>query len=97
MMGIFSRVMNTAGAVAGMISGISVTLFYVFQHKGIFFVKDWTYLEGLGSNWFFGIEPNAFGAIGAVVNFAVAFAVCKISQPVPKEIQGLVDNIRTPG
>ncbi len=97
MMGIFSRVMNTAGAVAGMISGISVTLFYVFQHKGIFFIKDWTYLEGLGSNWFFGIEPNAFGAIGAVVNFAVAFAVCKISQPVPKEIQGLVDNIRTPG
>ena len=97
MMGIFSRAMNTAGAVAGMISGISVTLFYVFQHKGIFFVKDWTYLEGLGSNWFFGIEPNAFGAIGAVVNFAVAFAVCKISQPVPKEIQGLVDNIRTPG
>ena len=97
MMGIFSRAMNTAGAVAGMISGISVTLFYVFQHKGIFFIKDWTYLEGLGSNWFFGIEPNAFGAIGAVVNFAVAFAVCKISQPVPKEIQGLVDNIRTPG
>ena len=97
MMGIFSRTMNTAGAVAGMVSGISVTLFYVFQHKGIFFIKDWTYLEGLGSNWFFGIEPNAFGAIGAVVNFAVAFAVCKISQPVPKEIQGLVDNIRTPG
>ena len=97
MMGIFSRTMNTAGAVAGMISGISVTLFYVFQHKGIFFIKDWTYLDGLGSNWFLGIEPNAFGAIGAIVNFAVAFAVCKMSQPVPEEIQGMVDNIRTPG
>lgn len=97
MMGIFSRTMNTAGAVAGMVSGISVTLFYVFQHKGIFFIKDWTYLDGLGSNWFLGIEPNAFGAIGAVVNFVVAFAVCKMSQPVPKEIQSMVDNIRTPG
>ena len=97
MMGIFSRSMNTAGAVAGMISGISVTLFYVFQHKGIFFVKDWTYLEILGSNWFLGIEPNAFGAIGAVVNFAVAFIVCKVSKPVPKEIQEMVDHIRSPG
>ena len=97
MMGIFSRTMNTTGAVAGMISGIGVTLFYVFQHKGIFFIKDWTYLEGLGSNWFLGIEPNAFGAIGAIVNFAVAFAVCKFSAPVPKEIQSMVDDIRAPG
>ena len=97
MMGIFSRSMNTAGAVAGMISGISVTLFYVFQHKGVFFVKDWTYLESLGSNWFLGIEPNAFGAIGALVNFAVAFAVCKTSKPVPKDIQEMVDHIRSPG
>ena len=97
MMGIFSRSMNTAGAVAGMISGISVTLFYVFQHKGVFFVKEWTYLESLGSNWFLGIEPNAFGAIGAIVNFAVAFAVCKMSKPVPKDIQEMVDHIRSPG
>ncbi|MGH1426612.1 MAG: sodium:solute symporter family protein [Arenicella sp.] len=97
MMGIFSRTMNTTGAVAGMISGIGVTLFYVFQHKGIFFVKDWTYLDSLGSNWFLGIEPNAFGAIGAIVNFAVAFAVCKFSAPVPKDIQSMVDDIRAPG
>ena len=96
MMGIFSRTMNTAGAVSGMVAGIGVTLFYVFQHKGIFFIADWTYLESLGSNWFLGIEPNAFGAIGAVVNFVVAFIVCKISTPVPTEIQEMVDHIRSP-
>ncbi|MCV5638756.1 hypothetical protein OFN49_28110, partial [Escherichia coli] len=73
MMGIFSKNINKEGAIAGMIAGISITLFYVFQHKGILFIADWTYLESWGSNWFLGIEPNAFGAIGALFNFIVAF------------------------
>jgi cation/acetate symporter len=96
MMGIFSKKMNKAGAIAGMLSGIGITLFYVFQHKGIFFIPEWTYLEGLGSNWILGIEPNAFGAIGAVVNFAVAFVVAKMTTPPPEHIQHLVEDIRVP-
>ena len=75
MMGIFSKNINKEGAIAGMITGITITLFYVFQHKGILFVADWKYLQSWGSNWFLGIEPNAFGAIGAVFNFIVTFAV----------------------
>ncbi len=39
MMGIFSKKMNRQGAVAGMIAGMSVTLLYVFQHKGILFLS----------------------------------------------------------
>lgn len=96
MMGIFYKRMNTAGAVAGMLSGIGVTLFYVFQHKGIMFVQSTSFLGDMGPNWFFGIEPNAFGAVGAVVNFVVAFAVCKMTIAPPKEIQDLVDYIRAP-
>ncbi|MDX1344560.1 MAG: cation acetate symporter, partial [Sedimenticolaceae bacterium] len=67
-----------------------------FQHKGIFFIPEWTYLEGLGSNWILGIEPNAFGAIGAVVNFVVAFVVAKMTTPPPEHIQHLVEDIRVP-
>mgnify|MGYP001340454754 CR=1 FL=1 len=96
MMGIFSKKMNKAGAIAGMLSGIGITLFYVFQHKGIFFIPEWSYLEGLGSNWILGIEPNAFGAIGAVVNFVVAFVVAKMTTPPPEHIQHLVEDIRVP-
>jgi cation/acetate symporter len=96
MMGIFSKKMNKAGAIAGMLSGIGITLFYVFQHKGIFFIPEWKYLEGLGSNWILGIEPNAFGAIGAVVNFVVAFVVAKLTAPPPEHIQHLVEDIRVP-
>lgn len=96
MLGIFYKRMNTAGAIAGMLSGIGVTLFYVFQHKGIMFVKSTAFLGDMSPNWFFGIEPNAFGAVGALVNIVVAIAVCKVTAPPPKEIQDLVDNIRSP-
>ena len=50
----------------------------------------------MSPNWFLGIEPNAFGAVGAVVNFAVAIIVAKMTAEPPKEIQALVENIRSP-
>ncbi|MEE9385848.1 MAG: sodium:solute symporter family protein [Nannocystaceae bacterium] len=96
MMGIFSKKMNKEGAMAGMLAGIGITLFYVFQHKGIFFIADWKYLEGMGTNWFLGIEPNAFGAIGAVFNFAVAFVVVRFTDAPPEHIQHMVEEIRIP-
>ncbi|EGQ8507233.1 TPA: cation acetate symporter [Vibrio parahaemolyticus] len=96
MMGIFSKNINKEGAIAGMIAGISITLFYVFQHKGILFIADWTYLERWGSNWFLGIEPNAFGAIGALFNFIVAFAVSKVTAETPQEVKDLVEHVRVP-
>jgi cation/acetate symporter len=67
-LGIFYKPMNTAGAISGMLAGIGVTLFYVFQHSGIMFVKETAFLGNMSPNWFFGIEPNAFGAVGAIVN-----------------------------
>ena len=96
MMGIFYKRMNKEGAIAGMLAGLGVTLFYVFQHKGIMFIASTAYLGDTAPNWFFGIEPNAFGAIGALVNFAVAFAVCRFTAPPPAHIQELVEHIRVP-
>ncbi|MGB5511814.1 MAG: sodium:solute symporter family protein [Woeseiaceae bacterium] len=96
MMGIFYKKMNKEGAIAGMIAGISVTLLYVFQHKGIMFVQSTSFLGDMSPNWFLTIEPNAFGAVGALVNFAVAFAVAKVTAPPPEHIQHLVENIRVP-
>jgi cation/acetate symporter len=97
MMGIFSKTVTKEGAIAGMVAGIGVTLLYVFQHKGIMFVASTSFLGDMEPNWFFGIEPNAFGAIGAVVNFVVAFAVSKVSAEVPQDVQDMVEHIRMPG
>jgi len=95
-MGIFSTRITREGAIAGMLCGLGVTLFYVFQHKGIMFVSDWRYLTGLGERWFFGIEPNAFGCIGAGLNFLVAIAVSAVTREPPASIQSLVEGIRLP-
>jgi cation/acetate symporter len=96
MMGIFSKSVNKEGAVAGMIAGIGVTLFYVFQHKGIMFVASTAFLGDMPENWFLGIEPNAFGVVGAVVNFAVAFGVSALTAKPPEKIRDLVEHIRVP-
>ncbi len=98
MMGIFSKTMNKQGAIAGMLAGIGVTMFYVFAHKGILFIKGTEYLGLFGGkpNFFFGISPNAFGAIGAIVNFAVAFAVKNMTPPVPEDIAQMVEDVRIP-
>ena len=96
MMGIFYKRMNKEGAIAGMLAGLGVTLLYVFQHKGIMFIQSTSFLGPLPENWFLGIEPNAFGAVGAIVNFAVAFVVSKLTAEPPEEIQALVEHIRVP-
>ena len=96
MMGIFSKSINKEGAIAGMLAGIGITLLYVFQHKGIMFIQSTSFLGNMESNWFLGIEPNAFGAIGAMVNFIVAYIVSKKNDPPPKEIKEMVERIRLP-
>jgi len=97
MMGIFSKTMNKQGAIAGMLAGIGVTMFYVFAHKGIFFIKGTEFVDAIGGqNFFFGIEPNAFGTIGAIVNFAVAFAVKNMTPAVPQDIANMVEQVRIP-
>ncbi|WP_341686498.1 sodium:solute symporter family protein [Limnohabitans sp.] len=97
MMGIFSKKMNKEGAMAGMLAGLFITLFYVFAHKGLFFIKGTDYLDLIGGpNAFFGITPEAFGAVGAIVNFIVAFVVDKVTAEPPAHIQQMVENVRVP-
>ncbi|MGB5256502.1 MAG: VC_2705 family sodium/solute symporter, partial [Woeseiaceae bacterium] len=96
MMGIFYKRMNKEGAIAGMLAGLGVTLLYVFQHKGIMFIESTAFLGDMSPNWFFGIEPNAFGAVGAMVNFTVALIVSRLTAAPPEHIQHLVEHIRVP-
>ena len=97
MMGIFSKKMNKEGAMAGMLAGLLVTLFYVFAHKGIFFIKGTDFVGAIGGpNSFFGITPEAFGAVGAMVNFIVAFIVDKMTKEPPEHIQHMVEAVRIP-
>jgi cation/acetate symporter len=96
MMGIFSKRINNQAAIWGMLSGLGVTLLYVFQHKGIMFIPGTAFLGEMKPSWFLGISPNAFGAVGALVNFVVAFIVGRVTEAPPEHIQHLVEDIRIP-
>ncbi|MEL7212640.1 MAG: sodium:solute symporter family protein [Pseudomonadota bacterium] len=95
MMGIFSKKVNNSGAVAGMLAGLIVTLLYIFLHKGWFFIP--------GTNTFTDADPllgtiksTSFGAIGAAINFTVAYIVTSMTKPIPNEIKELVESVRVP-
>jgi len=97
MMGIFSKRINNHGAILGMVAGIGVTLAYIFAYKGMFFIPGTAmFPASTPEYWIMGVSPEAFGAIGALVNFAVAYLVSMATAAPPKEIQDLVESIRVP-
>ncbi|GAA0359816.1 cation acetate symporter [Bowmanella denitrificans] len=96
MMGIFSKRINNKGVIAGMLSGLGSTLVYIFMYLGWFFIPGTNSLPNTPDNWLLGISPLSFGAIGALINFAVAFAVSAVTEEPPEGIQDLVESVRYP-
>ncbi len=89
-MGIFSKRMNKAGAVAGMIVGFTFTAAYIIFFK--FIKPDLNTPE----YWLWGISPEGIGTLGMVLNFIVSIVVSIFTPPPPEEVQGLVEEIRVP-
>jgi cation/acetate symporter len=96
MMGIFSKRMNDKGAICGMVAGLVITLLYIFTYLGWFFIPETNMLPNTPDQWFMGISPASFGSVGALINFAVAYAVSSVTAAPPQEIQDLVESVRTP-
>ncbi|MDT0644117.1 sodium:solute symporter family protein [Zunongwangia sp. F363] len=93
-LGIFDKRMNKEGAVAGMVVGISIMLFYMIRFK----TGLWGILEPLpSSEWWFGISPEGFGAIAMFLNIAVSLIISRFTAAPPEEVQEIVENIRIPG
>ena len=96
MMGIFNKNMDNIGAIVGMLVGLFSTLIYIFWFKGWFFIPGTEMAANTPANWFMGISPESFGAVGALLNFLSAYVVSKITPPPPEHIQHLVEDIRVP-
>lgn len=95
MMGIFSKRINNKGAVAGMLAGLIVTIIYIFLHKGWFFVPDTNSFTD-ADPLLLSIKSTSFGAVGALINFVVAYVVSSATEEPPVEVQELVESIRVP-
>jgi cation/acetate symporter len=93
-LGIFSLRTNWQGAIAGMLTGLLFTTGYIVYFKGVFIEP---LAANVPANWLFGISPEGIGAVGAVLNFAVAIGVSAVTAPPPAEARELVERIRVPG
>lgn len=96
MLGIFSKRINSIGAISGMLAGLLSTLLYIFLYLGWFFIPGTASFTNTPDNWLLGISPLSFGAVGAAINFAVAFGVSSVTKEPPLEIQQLVESVRYP-
>ena len=97
LLGIFSKRMNKQGAIAGMLTGLIFTYAYIEFFKGLFL--RWTgspFAEDVAENWLFGVSPEGIGALGMVLNFAVALTVSRMTAAPPERVQALVEYIRAP-
>ncbi len=90
-LGIFDKRMNKEGAVAGMVIGTLLMLFYMIKFK----------LQGFGGGtedeWWFGISPEGFGTVAMLVNFIISLVISRFTPPPPAKVQAIVDSIREPG
>ncbi len=92
-LGIFDKRMNKQGAIAGMIVGIVLMLFYMIVYKtGLIGVMD----PRPKSEWWFGTSPEGFGTIAMLVNVVVSVIVSRATAAPPQDVQDMVENIRIP-
>lgn len=92
-LGIFSKRMNKEGAIAGMVAGLAITIFYILKFKLMWIGNPET---ATPDNWWFGISPEGFGTVGMFVNFFVALTVSRLTPAPPQQVKELVENIRIP-
>ena len=97
LMGIFYKRMNREGAIAGMLAGLITTVGYIFVFKGMFFIPGTNLYPDTAEYWLLGVQPESFGAIGAAINFIVAFIVCAVTPAPSARVQQMVEDIRVPG
>ncbi len=95
-LGIFYKRMNKQGAIAGMVVGLSIMLFYMLKFKFGLFDGGKTAVAGLQENWWWGISPEGFGSVAMLINFAVALIVNYFTPPPPEDVQMMVEDIRIP-
>lgn len=83
-LGVWSKRVNTAGAVAGMIAGFGVTAYYLVS------------TEYLGAPKWFNLSNISAGLFGIPVGFIVAWVVSLMTPAPSREMQQFIEELRIP-
>jgi cation/acetate symporter len=84
-LGIFSKRVGTAPAVAGMVAGIGFTASYIIGS---------VYL-GM-PDWCLGIGPQGIGVVGMLLNFVVTLGLTPLTRPPSTGVRSMIDSIHEP-
>ncbi len=94
-LGIFWKRATKWGAVLGMLSGVSITFYYMATTqvwmRGLFGVTG-----PIADYTWFGILPISAGIWGVPLGFAVIIVVSLLTPPPKKQVQDLVEHVRYP-
>ena len=94
-LGIFWKRASKWGAVLGMLSGVSITLYYMITThpwmRGLFNVTD-----PIADYTWLGILPISAGVFGVPLGFAVIIIVSRVTPAPKQEIQELIEHVRYP-
>ncbi|MGF6596644.1 cation/acetate symporter [Paraburkholderia sp. GAS448] len=90
-LGVFWKRTTRLGAVAGMVAGLVVCIYYIVSTYPFF-----TQLTGFSGARWFGIEPISSGVFGVPAGFLVAIAVSLVDRKPDAYARALVDYIRHP-
>ncbi|MFC0399040.1 sodium:solute symporter family protein [Paraburkholderia rhizosphaerae] len=90
-LGVFWKRTTRLGAVAGMVAGLSVCVYYIVSTYPYF-----TQMTGFAGPKWFGIEPISSGVFGVPAGFVVAIVVSLVDRKPDAYTRALVDYIRHP-
>ena len=93
-LGIFWKRANRAGAVAGMVLGLLVTMYYMVRVQ--FDTIPWLGIHGIGMEPWLGIQSTSAGVWGVAIGLVTIVVVSLLGEPPSREIQNFVERVRYP-
>ena len=87
-LGVFWKRANNAGAIAGMVAGFTVCVYYMLHTNPI--------LGGSAAGQWFSIAPISAGIFGVPAGIVVLVVVSLLTRAPSPQTRGLVDHIRAP-
>lgn len=92
-LGVFWKRANAIGAVAGMVAGLSVTLYYMVRNEA--WMRDIFHVAAPLDLWL-GIQPISAGVFGVATSFLVTVAVSLLTPGRPEAAGEFLASIRLP-